>query len=134
LTKYNANQLTLGDLIDALEKMPPKATLIFDRFGLCPDGSLDSYRGYYDQLALGYRHHPVMTAEELLKSALSMDGATVYGWKGGEYRVDRSTGIFVAETGDATQTMLVAIKRWGSPGYEGATFCTEQEYNLFDDE
>lgn len=103
-------QLTLGKLINALERAPQDTPVVFDFCHFAPS-NFSCYRGYYDQLALSYApahilNHP--TVAILLESAKKADGESYTGWKGGEYRMNRSTPIWVAEDyGDYSQTAII---------------------------
>jgi hypothetical protein len=48
----NNETLTLGELIEKLGSFRPEMQITFDFCGFIPT-KFDSYRGYYDQLALG---------------------------------------------------------------------------------
>jgi len=109
--------VTLGALIRALErsKFDPEGKSRYVRFdfgGLVP-ASLNSYRGYYSELALGFedpseRHGEPNVVEliEMLKGAI---GKVYEGWKGGQYTMNEDTAIFVANRGDATDTGITGI-------------------------
>jgi len=61
-------QLTLGELIDRLKMMPQDEEVRYDFVHFRPT-SVDSYRGYYDQLALGYTNDyskPALKVKELV--------------------------------------------------------------------
>jgi hypothetical protein len=84
-------QLTLGDLIAALEAMPSDAQV----------ANLDnehSYRGYYSDFALeqcaGQR-----PAADLLASCRAAMGQVFKGYKGGDFVMDALTPVWVANYG-----------------------------------
>lgn len=109
--RYYNDGLTLGDLIDKLKTLPPEANIEFD-FGSANITTLDSYRGYYDQLALGYDGEygsEMMTVGKLLKDCEEAIGKTYQGWKGGDYTMSRDTNIFVANSGCTSDTHLLDI-------------------------
>lgn len=112
---------TLGDLIDTLEHLPGEADVRFD----FPSGFIDhrrnhfdSYRGYYSHLAIAYRDPdaspfidmPICTVGRLLDMALRTDGMRLTGWKGGEYRMDRTTPLWVANPGDWSRQAVVGVR------------------------
>lgn len=99
---------TLGQLIDALAKCPKDREVMFDFCGIGPT-TFDSYRGYYDHLALGYKDDHRIRAGELLELAQACVGATYTGWKGGEYRMTRDTPVWVANPGDTHGTGVVDV-------------------------
>ena len=93
-------QITLGQIIDKLEKIGTKTedgkdkTIQFD-FGSAIPTTLDSWRGAYDELALGYELSGYdgegdwenTTAEKLLQELKSAIGKHFEGWKGGNYKI-----------------------------------------------
>jgi hypothetical protein len=104
------DQITLGELIDGLEQADPARDVYLDwnRLGVA---GLGSYRGYYDQLAIGYADDGnAMTAGDLLKDCRAAVGAHFEGYKGGQFRMDRNTRIYVANHGSSAGVGLVGIK------------------------
>lgn len=102
-------QLQLGELIDLFEKCPPDKTVRYDFPHFVP-GDLDSYRGYYEQLALEYVDTgEVPTAASLLTKLKAADGATFEGYKGGEFTMDRSTLVWVANYGSSGHTIITGV-------------------------
>lgn len=96
--------MTLGDLIQALEAADPNR--------LCPLGFRNphSYRGYYDELAFEPRRDVLVS--DMLSDARSAVGATYCGWKGGEYKMDLFTPVWLAvggECGEAIGPILLAF-------------------------
>ena len=110
-------QLTLGQIIDKLQAIDPMTESGANKyveysFGYMRPTTLDSYRGYYDQLALGYMDKgPAITVKELLvelQEALRQL-KTYEGWKGGTYSMDRKTPVWVANPGNTCSTVIVDI-------------------------
>ena len=83
--------MTLGELIEILQKA--------DQSRVVPIGfhRPHSYRGYYSCVAFELKDN--ITVEEMLESAKSALGATFVGYKGGEYKMDNSTDVYLAEYG-----------------------------------
>lgn len=109
----------VGALIAALEAAPQDADVQYDFCYLRPT-KVDSYRGYYDHLALGWsdqsvnddagkfvRHWPPVS--DVLKELQSAIGKTFSGWKGGLYTMRNSTPLWVANPGEAGGTGIVGI-------------------------
>lgn len=119
------DQMTLGQLVDELAKLREIMPVVFD------DGShprtLNSYRGYYAQLALspGRGVDPWSTANwhEFLSDA---EGAVFEGYKGGNYRMTRDTPLWCAGWGDATGVMIVGTKVTGD-GFVIETWKEEED-------
>lgn len=96
--------MTLGELIGTLERLDP-ALLIDGR-------DLDSYRGYYDQIAVTPGHSTVGAVLERCREALA--GETFQGYKGGEYTMDEHTAVWYAEYGHTSGLGVVGVTVGGS--------------------
>jgi hypothetical protein len=84
--------MMLADLISNLESMDPAAVLT-------PGfGSGHSWRGQYDEVAFT----PVesATVADMLEQAKKMVGATLHGWKGGDFWCNLATPCHVAAEGE----------------------------------
>lgn len=117
-------QLILGDLIDELEKCDlsdlssgEKKGIAFD-FGSAIPTTVDSWRGSYAELAIGYRlsgydnddqHFSDSYAVDFLEHLKSTIGKTFDGWKGGEYTMSKSTPVWVSNPGNAGSTAVVGV-------------------------
>lgn len=78
-------QMTLGRFIDALKSSPQNNTIRF-RFASAGVGDFDSYRGYYDHIAIEPTDN-VSTVGDVLASATYCLGRALSGYKGGKYAV-----------------------------------------------
>ena len=104
---------SLGEVIQMLERANPDADVQYDFCYLRPT-DVDSYRGYYDHLALGWsdKHDDegywpkVSTLLERLRAAV---GNTYYGYKGGEYRMNEDTPLWVANYSHSGGTGIVGM-------------------------
>lgn len=105
-------QLNLGQLICKLKKCKSDAKVRFDFGGFVPDG-LDSYRGYYNQLALGFCEDKEVTVAELLLEARATLGKSFSGYKGGDYVMDHGTSLWVSNYGQAHDTAIVGVTDCG---------------------
>lgn len=102
--------MRLGNIIDALATAKPEAEVQFDFGGFGPTG-VDSYRGYYSDLALSYDDQVgMLNAGDLLKELRAADGAVFTGYKGGDYRMNRSTPVWVANWGRCHGVAVVAVE------------------------
>lgn len=113
MTKHTG-QLTLGELIDALKKRDQDHTVRFDFCGLVPTG-IDSYRGYYEDLALSwgewkYGQKEPMNVGSLVTLLEGAVGQTYTGYKGGDFKMDRDTAMWVANCGDSDGTCIVGVE------------------------
>jgi hypothetical protein len=103
-------QLTLGELITLIEKLPDKDRTIRFDFEQAVPTTLASYRGYYNQLAIGFDFKTEPTITTLLTELKNAVGKTFTGWKGGEYEMDENTPLWVANEGRTGDTIIVGIK------------------------
>ena len=102
--------ITLGRLIKLLELEPQENDVRYD-FARFTTNGVNSYRGYYDQLAIGFTDdadRPVKVSE-LLKELESAVGGTFAGYKGGEYKMDKNTPVWCANYGDCHDTAITGI-------------------------
>lgn len=92
------SQMTLGKLIAALEALSPER--IIDGFG-----DLESYRGYYCDLAFEPNGLP-RTVASLLADCRKAMGAVFTGYKGGEYMMGASTPLWIAPYGSCGDKLI----------------------------
>lgn len=114
-----SDQLTLGEIISKCEAIKAKGYKLYDGseprvyFDFChlTPTSLASWRGSYDELALGFSEdrdlYPLGDFIDMLKRA---DGATFHGWKGGEYVMSQHTPVWVAQQGDSGNTAIINVR------------------------
>lgn len=109
--RMSDEQITLGDLIAALQKAPENVPVYFDWCYMRPT-DFNSYRGYYEDLALGYADtpHTRVTAGELLERAESAVGTYMEGYKGGDFKMTKKTVLWVANYGRSTGWAIVGIE------------------------
>ncbi len=100
-----ATQMTLGNIISRLEVMQKDQRIK----GL---GNLDSYRGYYSDLAFK-PDNTEKTVEQLLSECRATMGKVFIGYKGGEFMMGESTPLWVADYGCCGKK-LIAINDDGS--------------------
>lgn len=105
---------TLGSLIDILKRCPPEADVQYDFCYLAPT-TVDSYRGYYDHLALGWTdkyegegHWPKV--KDLLPILERAVGHAYQGYKGGEYVMDSGTPLWVANYSHSGGTGIIGVE------------------------
>jgi hypothetical protein len=106
--------MKLGKLIEALEQVQDKSLPVsILPFDLSPTG-FDSYRGYYNQLAICYsteKHEP--TVEEFLNMARACVGNTFTGYKGGTYLMGEDTPVWISNYGRCSYRLLSKVKVTG---------------------
>lgn len=104
------DQLTLGDLAWELQCHGDKTrTVLFDN-GQYPTG-FDSYRGSYDEVAIGYSPNPkdALVLGELEEAVRDAQKQTFFGYKGGDYKYDRKTLVWAANWGVWSQVKVVGV-------------------------
>ena len=91
--------LTLGDAIAKLRKIDSGAIVKFDYDESLSPADVDSYRGYYEDLAIepSETQCRVLQLLSMLESAL---GETFTGYKGGDFLMKEDTPLWCADYGD----------------------------------
>ena len=99
----------------SLETMPDSKPIRYD-FGKYP-GDADSYRGYYEQLALDVLtpgdtvgSKPPPTVGQVLRDLSGAIRMPYTGYKGGEYTMNRATQLWASEWGEASGLGIVGIR------------------------
>lgn len=113
--------MTIGEVVDALARAEPGATVQFD-FCYTSPTTVHSYRGWYDHLAIGWEvadtpkhagtYWPL--ASDIKDRIADAIGREFQGYKGGEYVMRRDTPIWVDNHRDASSTGIVEIECNGS--------------------
>ena len=103
------DQLTVGELVSILKRKDPELWVYFDFVHMRPDGGVHSYRGYYEDLAIGYESGGECTVAQLIAWLEKAIGETFYGYKGGEYTMERDTVVWVANHNEAGGTAIVDV-------------------------
>lgn len=115
----NSKQLSLGQLISKLENLISeknkdytKVRVVFDFEHFYPT-KFDSWRGSYDELALNFVNFssdkPTLSVIEFLNMCKDVIRKVFTGYKGGEYMMDETTPIWVANYGNSGNTALIDI-------------------------
>jgi hypothetical protein len=101
--------MSLGQLISSLERLSPVAFVSYDWWGLKPTTIL-SYRGFYDDLALGVNQDgETRTAAQLLTECRAALGADFEGYKGGNYRATTETALWASEYGQVSGIIITGL-------------------------
>lgn len=101
--------LTLGAAIEALEKEPAEAKLVFDSGG-GPYGP-HSYRGYYSDLA--FKTGEDTTVGAFLRDCRASLGETFEGYKGGDFPMDAETPLWASTYGTSSGIAIVGLINTG---------------------
>lgn len=112
--------LSLGEIIAKLEAIQESEKerdeepwVRFD-FGSLVPTKLDSWRGVYAELAIGYedvKNWPSLSS--ILAEFKSAEGKTFTGYKGGDFKMGRGTPVWVANYGDSGNTAIVSVENGG---------------------
>jgi hypothetical protein len=104
--------MSLGELIDWLEKQD-QDLIVKDGFS-----SPHSDRGSYDELA--FTPEPEAKISDMLKHAKAADGTTFFGWKGGKFKMNRNTSVYIGEYGLCGEEITtIHFKYWLLTGEKG---------------
>lgn len=106
----DAGQITLGELAALLDAAPdiPVVLRSANLGGVQRPGEYNSFRGYYDHIALGTGDSDV-TAHALAAQTRAAIGATFMGYKGGEFTMSRATPVWYADVGDGNGYRIVDV-------------------------
>ena len=99
--------MTLGGLMKLLEAAAPDLAVVTDQYG--PPGHADSYRGYYSDLAFEPSGKEKTTEEFFGECRLCLDNE-FEGYKGGTFKMDHSTPLWIAEYGQNSQIGIMDVK------------------------
>lgn len=112
MPQFAKDHFTVGMLIDALEKRDSEEHVIYDFCNLVPD-DVRPYRGWNGDLALSWSssHAGEITVENLLDSLRTAihPAITHTAYKGGEFKATRETGLWVANWGNSTSTVICGV-------------------------
>lgn len=109
--------LTLGEIKTQLKKAIAKhedrgKAYVKFSFGNAFPTTFDSYRGNYSQLCLQFEGRSGgKYSSEFLKEIENAYTEEFTGWKGGEYRMDSKTEVYVACRGCTSNTRIIGIQQ-----------------------
>ncbi len=103
--------MKLGNLIEELKKHPKDdpVTIPGGPVRLAPE-RVASYRGYYDQLAIGVSHG-YATVGSLLQELEGAVGKTFQGYKGGDYTMDLETKVWLSNFGESSGSRITGVRK-----------------------
>jgi hypothetical protein len=98
IRKQSAGNLTIGKILDKINGFDGKETFALTNNKYLT-GEFDSYRGYYEDLALEYHEedtgfNTIEQLKRLLNNALQ--AKKMYGYKGGGFSITKDTLVWVA--------------------------------------
>ena len=104
-------QLNLGQLIELLKKVDPEKDILFDFCHFKP-ADLNSYRGYYYHLAIGYAQDHEINVAQFLNRLLDIRNRTLTGYKGGEWLMCDETPVWVSPYGVGHNTIISGVTEY----------------------
>lgn len=116
----NFTGLTVGQFMDKLKALDQEELVKYDFVHFGPT-TLESYRGYYEDAALGYDEcgrsfgdlaYEYPKIKDLLQHFEQTIGKVFGGWKGGNGRpISRATSLWVANPGETGDTVIVDVQQ-----------------------
>jgi len=105
-------RLNLGDLIDLMQARNDKEQCVRFDFGHVSPVGIDSFRGCYEDLAIGFEEEPKKypSVAAFLKLLRDTVGKTFTGYKGGDYKMMGSSRVWVANYSNTSNTTIVGIR------------------------
>ena len=98
----SATQMTLGQLVAELEKLPPDRTVV----GF---GNPHSYRGYYSDLAFEPVEDEITFINLLTVCREECMGQKFVGYKGGDFYMTAETPVWISDYGCASGMRLMGL-------------------------
>jgi len=113
--QLSSDQMLLGQLIDELLRHDLDQDIRYD-FGYFYPHGIHSYRGFYEDLALGYDNkfkgdNHVKGGDVLswLNNAINKEFT---GYKGGKYRMNGYTPLWVANHDETSEVIIVDVQKF----------------------
>lgn len=110
------NEMNIGDIKNRLKLANNSLPVYFD-FCECVPTTIDSWRGNYEEPAIGWAASgysgkgEAPTAQQFLDELkLATSGISYQGWHGGEYVYTDEAQLYVDNPGDCTRTKIIAIE------------------------
>lgn len=118
--------LKLGDLVDALDKLPQGAPVQFGYNDKLAPKSVNSYRGYYEDLAV-QPAEAYVTVQEFRGTLKGSLGKTFTGYKGGQFTMDRKSTVWVSAHGECWGRCITGLKLVKVDGEDVVSVVTKKE-------
>lgn len=114
--------LRLGELVEMLAPLEADACVMFDFCGCFPLPEVDSYRGYYEDLAIGWSEYEAgrfepATVSQIYSTLSGAIGSTYGGWKGGEFTMRSDSRLWVSNPGSSSGVAIVGVTPAGKTVY-----------------
>lgn len=121
------NPLNYGEIIERLKSAIKAAERGEDEYlsfgwGSAAPTEIESYRGYYEHVGIGYSgSYGGTKAGDFLKKMENAIGSSMTGWKGGDYRIYRECEVWVACSGNTSNTRIIDVRPSRFTGIEFVT-------------
>ena len=100
--------LTLGEAIKKLTEFSDGYVVVFDKTNFSPGDEM-SYRGYYSDLAFTFSEGEPKTVGEFAHQLRGALGQEYTGYKGGEFRMDAATPLWVSGYGENSGIAIMSM-------------------------
>lgn len=110
--RISSKQMTIGELVNTLKRKDQDASVRLDWIYTVPKGGVHSYRGYYEDLAIGYGEMDFKTdpkVSDVVKWLEDAIGKDFFGYKGGEYTMELETVVWVANSSESGGIAIVDV-------------------------
>lgn len=112
IRKSSAGNITIGRMLKKLDQFQDDELFEFTN-GKYFDGSYGSYRGYYEDLYLGYSDedqgkNTIGDLKKTLRQAL--EDKVMFGYKGGDFVIDENTLVWLSTYGRCGDLIVDVIK------------------------
>ena len=85
--------------------------MLFDFDNARPTGSMNTWRGSYDEIAMEYdTESQPASVDWLLGELRFVIGGTYQGYKGGEYTMGKTTPVWVDHYGESTRRGVLGVE------------------------
>lgn len=122
---YNSG-LRLGALIAALDKLPQGAPVQFGYNDKLAPKSVNSYRGYYEDLAV-QPSEAYVTVQEFRGTLKGAVGHQFTGYKGGTFTMDAKSTVWVSAWGECWDRCITGFKLLKVDGVDVVSVITKKE-------
>lgn len=111
--------LNIGEIIEKLSHLNDDDVIRFDFGYAYPSMTFNSYRGYYEDVAIGFNignnwQGTDTIVKEFKEFMQSLIGAEWTGYKGGDFIGHKETSVWIANSdADGTSTIVTGIRDLG---------------------
>lgn len=122
---YNSG-MRLGELVAALDKLPQGAPVQFGYNDRLAPKSVNTYRGYYEDLAV-QPAEAYVTVQEFRGTLKGAIGHGFIGYKGGKFTMDAKSVVWVSAWGECWDRCITGLKLVKVAGEDVVSLTTKKE-------